>query len=127
MSIFNLFDRKKENPYFTKLKNLNLKQNFVNSIVQAYYLGGVVYNNENYKNIIQAVQERRLSEFFQNGSYDSKQDNIELYWVRDNQEHINIIVVFDPVELYENEEILKVIPSVDDFWNDISGAESIYP
>jgi hypothetical protein len=127
MGLLNMFDSKKENPFFTKLKNLNSKQNFAGKIVKAYYLGGVVYNDENYENVMQAISESSLDVFFENNTYNTQENNIELYWIDDDKEQIKILVLLDPVELYENEKVLEIVPSTNDFTGKVTKAQQIYP
>jgi hypothetical protein len=124
---FNWFNAKKASSFFAKLKGLNAKQKFADKIEKAYYLGGVVYNDENYTNVLQAVYNNTLDEFLKTRSYNTQQDNIELYWVKDDKDESKILLVLDPVELYESEKVLEIISSTNDYWINLSGAQLIYP
>ena len=123
-----MFKNKKVDPFYVKLKKLNHRHNFVDRINSAYYLGGVVYSNENYEKILQAISQNGLNVFFEENLYNTRKDNIELFWVNDENKLSKIIIILDPVELYENEEILKIIvaPS-SDLMNMLTMARQIYP
>ena len=128
MNLFSMFKNKKVDPFYVKLKKLNHRHNFVDRINSAYYLGGVVYSNENYEKILQAISQNGLNVFFEENLYNTRKDNIELFWVNDENKLSKIIIILDPVELYENEEILKIIvaPS-SDLMNMLTMARQIYP
>lgn len=123
---FNLLNSKQENPFFTKLKILYAKQDFSGTIESAYYLGGVVYSNENYINLVQAVADNTLNDFLEKKFYDTQEDNIELYWIKDHGLQSKVVIILDPSELYESEQILDVIASTNDYWSDVSCAQQIY-
>jgi hypothetical protein len=127
MGLLKMFSSKEENPFFTKLKKLNSKQNFAHRIERAFFLGGVVYTNKNYENLVNAISSNELGIFLENNAYDTQRDNIELYWMADDTGQAKILVILDPLELYDKEEILNTIPSTDSFLDGIITKQQIYP
>ena len=127
MGLLNIFGSKQENPFFTKLKKLNSKQNFAHRIERAFFLGGVVYTAKNYDNLINAISSNELGIFLENNTYDTQRDNIELYWLEDDGHQAKILVILDPLELYGKEEILNTIPSTVDFLGSVFKKQQIYP
>jgi hypothetical protein len=121
----NLFNRKNENTFFTKVKPLILKVVRLKEIENLYYLGGFAYNEKALKNIKGLISANALESFLKENSFDSQGDNIELYFLEERSGKKSIIFILDFVELYEKEKILEVIP-VKESLSEIGSAEKIY-
>lgn len=91
-----------------------------------FYLGGGPYNEQVYEEALKAITESRLDVFLEKLKYNVKEDNLELYLIKYNLQKAHIVIVYDPFELYQREEVLNIIP----FKNYSSlemNAEQIYP
>ena len=99
-----------ENPYYTKLKKALLRQKFQINIKAAYFLFGIPDSEMNLKMIKKDNSENALSEINKLIFYDIKMDNIEIYFVEDIYNKFYLILLKDPVELWEAETIIEIIP-----------------
>ena len=59
--------------------------------------------------------------------YNTQENNIELYLVEDDAEQSRLIIILDPVELYNREELLKVIPCNMTLLEGLEETQQIYP
>jgi hypothetical protein len=104
-----LFDMQDHDPYYIKIKTALHKMEIDKNIAEAYYLGGCVYSSENYKNILLSIANNTLFQFLNKEKFDVQKDNMELYLISYRNDEKKLIVLCDPYELYQTEEILKVI------------------
>jgi hypothetical protein len=120
-----IFDGEKENPFFTKLKKVNSREKFADKIISAFYLGGLVYSKENHEKILKAISANELSPFLKEAIYNTLENNLELYYIQEASGQAKIIVIVDYLELYQNEEVIEVIPC--NGYLNIPVGEKIYP
>lgn len=107
----------------TSLRRFGIDSNFL----EAYYLGGCVYTSENYKNILLAVENNTIFEFFDIIQFNSQKDNVELYLINYGNGEEKLIILYDPYELYRNEEILDVLSPRKDMEISNGLTKRIYP
>jgi hypothetical protein len=110
MKWLNFIKKKKENPFFTKLKGLIPLSIKLKDIKSIFYVGGIAYSESDYEKVKTAILENELDSFLKRVVYDVHHDNIELYLVEDKADNQVILLLFDPVELYQKEQILEIIP-----------------
>jgi len=107
MNWFDRMLRKNKNPYYKKIKKLLENQGLDTGMIEVYLLGGSTYNSENYEKALLAIEKNALKPFLDTNSYDTQLDNIEFYLIYYASGTSKIILIYDPFELYQAEEILK--------------------
>lgn len=100
----------------------------LNDVHKIYYLGGVVYTKENLNEVLKSINENKLISFFEKNSYNTLEDNIELYYIlsKDGKSN-NLSLILSPYEFLESEQVLNII-KVDkiDFLESKQDVELIY-
>ena len=85
-----------------------------------------MFSSEGSELVEEAIFQNRLKTFLEGVSYNAQEDNIELYLIEDELNQVKVIVVWDPVELYSQEKVLKIIPGSYSLVDEVA-AEQIYP
>lgn len=111
-------DNKHLNPIYRKIEKLLTLHGLNINIAYVYYLGGSYYNPDVYNKALLAIEQNQLKTFLQNYLYDVHADNIEFYQITYNSDTSKLLVIYDPIELYWNDELLNVFP-VNDNLNDL--------
>ena len=113
MSIFGkLFKKDKaENAYYSKLSKSLLKKGFTNKIRTAYRLVGIPNSFENLNRLRKAILENSFNKLRNTIPFDVMRDNLELYFVEDDKNECYLVILLDPYELLESEQILEIIPT----------------
>ena len=113
MSIFGkLFKKDKaENAYYSKLSKCLLKKGFTNKIRTAYRLVGIPNSFENLNRLRKAILENSFNKLRNTIPFDVMRDNLELYFVEDDKNECYLVILLDPYELLESEQILEIIPT----------------
>lgn len=127
MKLWNIFSRKKESSFFSKLRKLNLGKIASGKIEKVFFLGAMVYTTQNLESIRQAISSRELGQFLTNNSCNSQKDNIEVYWVESEDGKAQILLIRDAFELYQKEEILGMVPVTIEILDSFINKEQIYP
>lgn len=112
MNIFDKLFRKrgKENAYYIKLRRSLLQNKFNKEIRSAYFLLGVPNTSANLASLKKAISDNSLTMLKKTIPYDVKRDNLELYLIKDNSNNYYFIILLDPIELYEGEQVLDIMP-----------------
>lgn len=105
-----LLNRKKQNPYYIKLKRSLMRKGVNIDIKRAYFMFGIPYSDTNLDEMKKAIAENRLDELKERISYNVNIDNIELYLLEDVNDSIYLVLLLDTYELYSAENIIEVIP-----------------
>lgn len=103
-----ILGKDKLSPFYSKLSKAIDRSDLQIDVEQAFYLGGFKYDEEIYQSLIEALNGRNFDKTFLKLNYDAQSDNIELYFVKDTEGNGHLVVMFDPVELYQPEEVLNV-------------------
>jgi len=113
MSIFGkLFKKDKaENAYYSKLSKSLIKRGFTNKVRTAYRLLGIPNSFENLDKLKRAILANRLKDLRDTTPFDVMRDNLELYLVEDDKNECYFVILLDPYELLESEQILEIIPT----------------
>lgn len=119
--------RKKNNPFYEKLKEINKRKPFLNKVKRAFYLGDFKYTSNGFEIIKNAIYQGKLNSILSEQNYDVREDNIELYLIENDLEQLNLIVIFDPYELYVGEDLIRIIPCDITVLSKINNIEQIFP
>jgi hypothetical protein len=111
MNIFQRFFRgtKDQNPYYIKLNKTLLRSGEKIKVNKAYFLLGLPDSFENRRDLKDAIARDTLKKLKDLKAYDVAVNNLELYFIEDASK-CYLVVLLDPYELYESEQILEVIP-----------------
>ena len=111
MGILDKFFKKEkaENVYYSKLSKSLLRKGFRAKIKTAYRLLGIPNSTENLNRLKGAILENGLKQLRDTTPFDVMRDNLELYFVEDDRNECYFIILLDPYELLEGEQILEVI------------------
>lgn len=118
---------RKKNPFYEKLKEINKRQPFLNKVKRAFYLGGFKYTSNGFEIIKNAIYQGKLNSILSEQNYDVREDNIELYLIESDLEQLNLIVIFDPYELYVGEDLIGIIPCDITVLSKVNNIEQIFP
>ena len=112
MNIFQWLFRSAEklNPYYIKLHKALLKKGLDIKVNRAYFLLGLPDSIENRQELRDSIAHNALKRLKDSKAYDVTVNNLELYFIEDEDNRACLIVLLDPYELYESEQILEVIP-----------------
>ena len=121
-----MFKKRTEDPFYEKLKDINKREPFAAIIKKAFYLGGFVFSSQGAELVEEAILQNRLKIFLEDISYNIREDNIELYLIEDELNQVKVIVIRDPVELYNQEKVLKIIPGSYSLVDEVA-SKQIYP
>ncbi len=110
MNLINALLRKKENPYYIKLRNCLLRQKITYQMSKAYFLFGLAYHENIISEIKNAINNNELKKVKNSSTYDVTKDNVELYLLQDNNENLLIVILLDYYELTTPEKIIDAIP-----------------
>ncbi|WP_437922390.1 hypothetical protein [Sphingobacterium sp. LRF_L2] len=119
--------RKKNNPFYEKLKAINKRKPFLDKVKRAFYLGGFKYTSDGFEIIKNAIYQCELNSILSEQNYDAREDNIELYLIESDLEEVNLIVIFDPYELYVGEDLIGIIPCDKIILSKLNNIEQIFP
>ena len=119
--------RKKNNPFYEKLKEINKRKPFLNKVKRAFYLGDFKYTSNGFEIIKNAIYQGKLNSILSEQNYDVREDNIELYLIESDLEQLNLIVIFDPYELYVGEDLIGIIPCDLTVLSKVNNIEQIFP
>jgi hypothetical protein len=118
---------KKKNPFYEKLKAINRRKSFLDKVERAFYLGGFKYTSNGYEIVKNAIYQGKLNSILSEQNYDVREDNIELYLIENDLKLLNLIVIFDPYELYVGEDLIGIIPCDITVLNKLNKIEQIFP
>lgn len=119
--------KKKDNPFYAKLKAINKRKPFLDKVKKAFYLGGFKYKSNGYEVIKNATYQGKLNSILSEQNYDVRGDNIELYLIENDLKQYNLIVIFDPYDLYVREDLIGIIPCDITVLNKLNKIEQIFP
>jgi len=102
--------RKKENPYYTKLRTSLQRKKVHFKISSAYFLFGLPNREGIVSEIKKAIADNKLNHLKQSESFDVTKDNIELYLLKDIDHNFLLVLLLDYYELFIPEEVIDIIP-----------------
>lgn len=102
----------KEHVLYQSIEKLLIYNGLLTSCKRIYDIGTLLYNAENYKNLLSAIEQNKLPGFLETVDIDVRQDLIDIFLIEYLSES-KILLIFDPIELYDNPQILKIISSLD--------------
>lgn len=127
--ILNFFTRKKseeiqsipepttysEDVMHTLLYQLNKRTPFIANVSKVIYLGGKTYTSAALDVILNAITEMSLSELLDKRDDDIGDDTIEIFYVEAGTSEHLFVIIYNPMELWENEQLMGVEPVYDSF------------
>lgn len=124
--MINKFFKKNENPYFSKIKKTLKGYKKISQIYRIYFVSAYLYSDENLLMIKQGFSTENIDLTKSLQTFNSDMDAVEIYGLEYKNGSKEILLVRDPVELYEPEEIIHSYSISKSFWNSIE-KEQIFP
>lgn len=103
MKLFNIF-KKTENPMFKKLEKVISFQ-----VKEAFYAFGFVFTDKNLATFKTSLKADKLFEFKEKCTFDVDEDNIEVFFVNNNQNIKYVILLVDYYEPLRKEYLFEKI------------------
>ncbi|TKG90709.1 hypothetical protein EYV94_22860 [Puteibacter caeruleilacunae] len=121
------FFRKNKNSYFEKIEELILGSRELNNIKNGYFLGGFVYCDNNYNELLDSIQNNNLESIFRRYTYNVNMDNLEVFYFENGSGDFYILIILDSFDYEQGEKILDIIKVKDVNISQIRKKEQIYP
>ncbi|OAE90432.1 hypothetical protein [Flavobacterium psychrophilum] len=106
MKLFGNLFRKKEHPYFEILRYV-LPENFEFNNYKIYYIKGFEMTDKNIELFVLNSDKEDFVSILKELKYNSQADNVSVYYLEKELDRGEIILITDPLELYEKEQIIK--------------------
>jgi hypothetical protein len=117
---------KKEDPSLTTLQSLIPKGSVISDFTKVLYLGGYGYPDQIKENLKKSILANDLKSFLKSIPYNKDENSMILYYVISSNGKSYIVSVYEPNELYEQNQIIDIIPCESQFINTLN-TEVIYP
>jgi hypothetical protein len=110
--IKNIFQNNKifETEQFKLIKNEFKKKLNLSEIEKVFYLGGVIYSDESYRDIKNNVKNDNIFNLLKKYKFNTLEDNIEIYYVEyNNNKEFFIVITKSSYELWQKDIIMDFI------------------
>jgi len=118
--------RKKEDPSLITLKSLIPKGSIISDFTKVLYLGGYRYRDQVKENLKKSVLANDLKPFLKSIPYNKDENCVILYFVESSNGKTYIASVYEPNELYGQNQLIDIIPCEPQSINNLN-TEVIYP
>ncbi len=109
------------NVWLESLKEI-LEKSYLEEFDEIYYLNSTKVVDEN--SLIKTISEGNLKEFLIKNEADGNEDLLDFFLLV-NDERQDVLVVFSPFELFENERIFHTAPNVEEDFSDLDTIELV--
>lgn len=119
--------KKKASPLYVKLKSALHRESNRVEINEAFYLGGEKYSKKSFNELLEFFENRKSLEELHPLEYKNDSDNLELYIVRDDKKKWFVIFLYDPYEVYQAEQVLKILSIKENQLKGVEGTLQVFP
>ena len=106
MKLFGNLFKKKGNPYFEILRCV-LPENLDYNRYKIYYIKGFEMTDKNIESFILNSDKEDFVRVLKELKYNSQVNNVSIYYLEKELNRGEVILITDPLELYEKEQIIK--------------------
>lgn len=106
MKLFGDLFKKKGNPYFEILRYV-LPKSFDFNSYKIYYIKGFEMTNKNIELFVLNSDKEGFVNILKELKYNSQANNVSVYYLEKKANQGEVILITDPLELYEKEQIIK--------------------